>query len=55
MRILVALEFFPVDLHTLVEFQAILFFPCLALAELALLFQSVLFAVSPLTKGCNDT
>ena len=36
MRILVALEFFPVDLHTLVEFLAILFLPCLARAELAI-------------------
>ena len=36
MRILVALEFFPVDLHTLVEFLAILFLPCLACAELAI-------------------
>ena len=36
MRILVALEFFPVDLHTLVDFLAILFLPCLARAELAI-------------------
>ena len=36
MRILVALEFFSVDLHTLVEFLAILFLPCLAPAELAI-------------------
>ena len=36
MRILVALEFFSVDLHTLVEFLAILFPPCLACAEPAI-------------------
>ena len=36
MRILVALEFFSVDLHTLVEFLAILFLPGLARAELAI-------------------
>ena len=49
MRILVALEFFPVDLHTLVEFLAILFLPCLACAELAIVrsyFYFLLFLVS---------
>ena len=49
MRILVALEFFPVDLHTLVEFLAILLLPCLALAELAVVrryFYILLFLVS---------
>ena len=49
MRILVALEFFPVDLHTLGEFLAILFLPCLALAELAVarsFFYFLLFLVS---------
>ena len=49
MRILVALEFFPVDLHTLVEFLAILFLPCLARAELAIVrsyFNFLLVLVS---------
>ena len=59
MHILVALEFFPVDLHTLVEFLAILFLPCLALAELLaklLLFPPLLsilyrfFSISVLVR-----
>ena len=43
MRILVALEFFSVDLHTLFEFLAILFLPCLARAELAIVRSYFIF------------
>ena len=46
MRILVALEFSPVDLHTLVEFLAILFLPCLACAELAIVRSYFIFSSS---------
>ena len=58
MRILVALEFFPVDLHTLVEFLAILFLPCLACAELAIVrsyfyFLLVLYPVPVLFYKCS--